>query len=150
MDPALHSIALVMVWSVLGTTVDLIHALSMVAWALGLPLLFWHRWPRLTRAYAMYAIAFVIVSQGSRLWLGECFLTTIARAFWEHPGTPSSVGHDWFTVRVAQAVFGASPSHRWIAIASELLAVLTAAGVLLAMRRLSRAAGAHERNPRVA
>jgi hypothetical protein len=137
-----------MVWSVLGTTVDLMHALSMAAWALGLPLLVWHRWPRLTRAYAIYAIAFVVISQSSRLVLGECFLTTIARALWQQPG--GATAHEWFTVRLAQAVFSLSPSHRSIAIASEVLAVLTAAGVLFAMRKLSRAAAARDGKPRVA
>lgn len=157
MDPRLHLVARTettpMLWSVLGTTVDLIHALSMAAWAIGLPLLFWHRWPRLSRAYAVYAIVFVIASQGSRLLIGECFLTAIARAFWQHPGTPPTVGasaHEWFTVRLARAVFSMSPSHRSIAIASELLAVFTAAGVLFAMRRLARAPGAESRKPRVA
>ena len=33
----------------LASVVDAIHALVMVLWVLGLPLLFWHRWPRLMK-----------------------------------------------------------------------------------------------------
>jgi hypothetical protein len=103
----------------------------MAAWVLGLPLLFWHRWRRWTRAYALYAIGFVVVNQLSHALLGECVLTTLARACWRSaPGGGGSAASDeWFTVRIAQAVFRLTPSHRTIKLASEALILLTAAGV---------------------
>ena len=91
-------------WLSLGVGVDLIHALTMVAWLVGFPLLFMHRWPRLRIAYAIFAVGFVVVSQGSMLVLGECVFTTVARWCSSHdPGR--AVTNDWFTVRVARAVF---------------------------------------------
>jgi hypothetical protein len=113
----------------LGATVDLIHALLMAAWILGLPLLFWRRWPRWSRAYAIYAIAFVVVNQVSLALLGECFLTAIARACWQRAGGAAGATDEWFTVRLAQAVFHMTPSHRAIKVASEVLILLTAVGV---------------------
>jgi hypothetical protein len=128
-------------WQVLGSSVDVVHALLMAAWVGGMPLLFWHRWPRMTRAYAAFAIGFVIVSQGSRMALGECFLTTIARWLWEHPSATGLAQHassEWFSVRLAAAVFRMSPSHRSIVITSETLMLVTAMGTLFSMRRLRR------------
>src|SRR6185369_14576291 len=61
---------------VLASMVDFVHALFMAVWVLGLPLLFWRRFPRATWWYAVYAVTFIVLSQGSRIWLGECFLTT--------------------------------------------------------------------------
>jgi hypothetical protein len=122
--------------AVLAATVDLVHALLMAAWALGLPLLFWRRWPRATRAYAAYAIAFVVVNQLSQALLGECILTVVARALWEHAPAGADLGgagatDEWFTVRLARAVFGLTPSHHAIKVASEVLILATAAGVLV-------------------
>lgn len=114
--------------AVLGATVDFLHALLMAAWILGLPLLFSTRWPRLARGYAVYAIAFVIVNQASYLLLGECFLTTMSRGFWQHADA-SSATDEWFTVRAAEAVFSLTPSHRAIKLASEALILATAIGV---------------------
>jgi len=121
---------------VLGSLVDLLHALLMVAWIAGLPLLFWRRYPRASRWYAAYAIVFVVINQASRYFLGECFLTTIARLLWEQGGAPPrSAPGEWFTVRVALAIFHMAPSHRSITVLSELLMLVTAAGTLLSMRR---------------
>jgi hypothetical protein len=72
--------------SALAIGTDFIHITFMVLWAVGLPLLVWHRWPRLSLAYTVYAIAFVIVSQLSHYTLGECFLTTLSRYLWELAG----------------------------------------------------------------
>jgi hypothetical protein len=119
--------------------VDVLHALLMAAWALGMPLLFWHRWPRLTRAYAAFAIIFIVVSQGSRMVLGECFFTTIARWLWEHPSASGAAPHassEWFSVRLAEAIFRMTPSHRSVVILSEALTLVVAAGTLFSMRRL--------------
>ena len=120
----------------LAAWVDAVHALSMVAWVLGMPLLFWHRWPRLTRAYAIYAVSFAIVSEGTQAWLGECFLTSISRWFWLHQdGATRTLPNEWFTVRLAHAVFGFIPSHHVIADISKALIVLMGVGVLFTMAR---------------
>jgi hypothetical protein len=129
-------------WRALGASIDLVHALLMAAWVLGLPLLFWHRWPRLTRTYSLYAIAFVVVSQVSQALLGECFFTTLARAGFQcasRSGDSAPVSEEWFTVRLAEAIFRLTPSHRSIKLISEALIVMTAIGVLLSLRRLPRA-----------
>jgi hypothetical protein len=111
----------------LGAGIDLLHALLMAAWMLGLPLLFWHRWPRLTTRYAAYAIAFIVANQVSSYLLGECFLTSLARACWQRAGAVPS--GEWFTVRLAEAVFRLTPSHRSVRLSSEALILVTAAGV---------------------
>jgi hypothetical protein len=49
-------------YGALAETVDLAHALSMLVWGLGLPVLAWHHVPRLSRAYTWFAIAFVLIS----------------------------------------------------------------------------------------
>jgi len=125
-------------WQILGSMVDVVHAFFMAAWLLGLPLLYWRRWPRLTRAYGFYAVVFILVSQGSHLFLGECFLTTIAGRLWEHSFVPAALpinSREWFTVRLATWVFDMAPSHRAIVVSSELLILLTALGELLSLRR---------------
>ena len=122
-------------WQIFGSAVDVIHALLMAAWALGLPLLFVRRWPRLSRAYGIYAIVFITLSQASEWVLGECFLTTIAGRLWN--GAADAVPIDaseWFTVRLTKWVFDMAPSHRSVVIASEVLIFATAVGVLLTLR----------------
>jgi hypothetical protein len=120
---------------VVGSLIDLLHALLMVAWVVGLPLLFWRRFPRATRLYAAYSVAFVVINQVSRLVLGECVLTTLARWFWERGGAPPrSAPNEWFTVRLAMAVFHLTPSHRAITVLSELLVGVTAVGMLVSSR----------------
>ena len=114
--------------AIFGASIDFVHALLMAAWILGLPLLFSTRWPRVARAYAVYAIAFVLVNQVSYLALGECFLTTLSRTFWQR-AEGSTAATEWFTVRVAEAVFSLTPSHRAIKLASEALILATAIGV---------------------
>ena len=132
------------VFPVLGSVVDFLHALLMVAWVAGLPLLFWHRYPRLTRWYAVYAVVFIVLNQASRLFLGECFLTTIARFLWEHGGAPPRTAPgEWFTVRLAMMVFHLTPSHRSIKLLSELLILVTAVGMLWSTRRGRKGGGAH-------
>ena len=120
-----------------ATLIDLLHAIAMVAWAAGLPLLVWRRHPRLSRAYAVYALAFVFVSQLSQWILGECFLTTLARWAWERQpaATAPPDVDEWFTVRLSRAVFGATPSHRAVVWLSEGSIVATAALALRALRR---------------
>jgi hypothetical protein len=135
--------------AVLGASIDLIHALLMAAWVLGLPLLFWNRWPRLSREYALYAIAFILANQISLALIGECFLTALARAAWQSSRPPASLPEpaEWFTVRLARAVFRMTPSHRAIKTASEALILVTAIGVVfrgLGGRVRPRAAPRHD------
>ena len=127
-------------FGVLATVVDTVHALTMIAWVMGMPLLFVSRWPRARRVYAVYAVVFVVVSQASQWVLGECFFTTVARWFWESQpagSAPADVG-EWFTVRLARAIFGLAPSHRAIVWFSESAVVLTAVFALLSLRRERR------------
>jgi hypothetical protein len=116
-------------WSALGALVDFVHALAMAAWVVGLPLLFVRRWPRLRLGYAIFAVGFVVLTRASMAFLGECFLTTVSRYFWEKAPAGAASG-EWFTVRLAYWVFGMAPSHRAIAIVSEILVFVTAIGVL--------------------
>lgn len=121
-------------WQVLGSLIDFLHALSMVLWVVGLPLLFVRRWPRLTKAYGVYAISFVVLSQGSKLLIGECFMTTLARLSWERSSSPVDPS-EWFTVRASKAVFGMIPPHSVITHLGELLIFITAIGALLSLYR---------------
>jgi hypothetical protein len=128
-------------FAILGSLVDFVHALAMASWVIGLPLLFWHRYPRLSRGYAVYALVFIILNQISKFTLGECFLTTIARALWEHGGAPPRTApNEWFTVRVAMAIFKMTPSHRSITILSEVLIFVCAVGMLWTMRKADKSA----------
>ncbi len=120
-----------------AAALDVLHAIFMVMQVAGLPLLFWHRWPRLTRAYAVYAITFIVLNQLSKYALGECFLTTLARLLWSQAVIdPTDVPSEWFTVRLAQWVFHLTPSHRAVAIAGEVLMFVTALGVLVWRRNV--------------
>jgi hypothetical protein len=130
------------VFPILGSVVDFLHAILMVAWVAGLPLLFSRRWPRASRWYAVYAVVFIVLNQASRFFLGECFLTTLARLLWERGGAPTrSAPGEWFTVRVAMAVFHLTPSHRSIKVVSEVLIGLTAIGMLWSSRHGGKHAG---------
>lgn len=124
-------------WTELGALVDALHALLMVVWVLGLPLLFWHRWPKLSIAYGIYAVVFVVATRASDYALGECFLTTLSRRFWVAGGSGAGT-EGWFTVRFAQLVFGLTPSQRIIAVGSEALVLITAIGVLASLQRFRR------------
>lgn len=118
--------------SEIGAIVDALHAALMAAWILGLPLLFWHRWPRASRAYGIFAVVFVLSSRLSHYLLGECFLTSLSRTFWR-AGSAALETDEWFTVRFARLIFGLTPSHRAIAIGSEVLVLITAVGVLVSL-----------------
>lgn len=122
-------------WSEIAALVDTVHAALMAAWILGLPFLFWHRWPRITKVYGLYAVAFVIVTRVSHWLLGECFLTSLSRRFWDAGGPSANDTDEWFTVRFAKMVFGLTPSHRIIALGSEVLVFITAAGMLFSLYR---------------
>ncbi|MEO8180202.1 MAG: hypothetical protein ABI895_15310 [Deltaproteobacteria bacterium] len=94
----------------LALTIELGHGLLMALWGLGLPLLIWHRWPRLTRAYLWFSLSFVVGSLLSHWLLGECLLTTLAQWLWESAGT--QVERVPFIVRFTNAVAGIRPSTR--------------------------------------
>jgi hypothetical protein len=126
-------------WQSLAAAVDFAHAVLMAAWVATIPLLFWHRWPRLTRACGVYAIAFIFVSRLSHQVLGECFLTAIARALWRLASPVDGSSEEWFTVRAARAVFHCAPSHHALSLACEGLILLTAAGALWSLHGWSRA-----------
>ena len=121
------------VYAALAAAIELGHALSMVVWGLGLPLLVWHRYARLSRAYMWYAIVFVTVSVISNWILGECFLTTLARHAWQAAGGfRESVP---FTVLLANAVAGIRPSAREAVLAWQAAVVLTSIGTLWCWRK---------------
>jgi hypothetical protein len=121
----------------LAPLIDVLHASLIAVWVLGLPLLVFRRRARLSRAYAIYALTFVVVSQVSQWVLGECFLTTLARFAWESQpaGTAPPDVEEWFTVRMAKAVFGATPSHRAVVVLSEIMIVVTALAALWSLHR---------------
>jgi len=93
------------IYEILSAAVDALHALAMVAWVLGLPLLFWHRWPRLSRLYVIFSLAFVVITRVSHEILGECVFTTLSRDLWNASGLAQR-GHLSFTVRIVNAVAG--------------------------------------------
>ncbi len=136
--------------AVLATFIDFLHALLIAAWALGLPLLFWQRWPRVSRAYAGFAVAFVTLNLLSDWLIGECFLTTITRHFWEKASTHPAHIHEWFTVRFAELVFRLTPSHEAIKLVSKALVFVTAIGVLVHVNVSARVAGGRTRRDRAA
>jgi len=122
-------------WASAAAAIDVLHAALMAAWLLGLPLLFWHRFPKLTFTYGVYAVLFVICTRVSHWLRGECFLTTISAKLWRRSASVSPDSDEWFTVRLARFVFGMTPSHRAVAWTSEGLILVTALGVLFSMNR---------------
>jgi hypothetical protein len=135
----------------LAQAVDILHVLVMVLWVGGLPLLVWHRFPGLSRAYMWFATAFVLVSVISHQLLGECFLTSLARGRWQAGGGYRDAVP--FTVVLADAVAGLRPSERSVVIAWEFFVLLSSAGSLWCWHRTKGAAWlvpghAQRRNPR--
>lgn len=121
------------VYAALAAAVEVTHALAMIVWGLGLPLLVWHRYEKLSRAYMWYAIGFVVMSVTSNQILGECFLTTLARHLWlagggYRDGVP-------FTVLFANAVAGIRPTAREAVLTWQAAIVLTSIGTLWCWRK---------------
>ena len=121
------------VYRLLAASVDFTHALLMLLWGLGLPLLVWHRFPRLSRAYMWFAAAFVLISLVSHGAWGECLLTRIARELWRagggyRDGIP-------FVAVLANAVAGVRPSNRQVVLVWEIAILLTSVGGLWCWRR---------------
>jgi hypothetical protein len=119
------------VFELLSAAVDVIHALAMLIWGLGLPLLFWHRWPALSRGYMVYSLAFIAVSVTSQLVLGECFLTTLARDLAEQGTNTVLREKTSFTVRLVEAVAGMRPTERLAVRLWELAIFVTCMGMLV-------------------
>ncbi len=108
----------------------------MVAWVFGLPLLFLRRWPRLSLGYAVFSIAFIVVNLISQALLGECCFTTLARYFWRYDAAPLDPAYnEWFSVRLAYAIFHLTPSHQSVKRATELLILVTTIGVAQRLKR---------------
>jgi len=115
-------------YRLLAMGVDALHLAAMLLWGIGLPLLFWHGRPRLSRLYMWYAIVFVVVTLLSHHVIGECVLTSLARSLWiaggiERDTTP-------FTTVVVNAVASIRPSSRIVVLLWELGVLLSAAGSL--------------------
>ena len=119
----------------LAAATDVVHVAAMLAWGLGMPLLFWHRFPRWTRAYMWFSMVFVVVSVASRALLGECFLTTLARELWNSGGgfrerVP-------FTVIATEWIAGIRPTTREAVLLWEVAVFATSAGGLWCWYRTS-------------
>jgi hypothetical protein len=125
-----------MIFRLLAAGVDALHALGMLAWGLGLPLLVWHRFQRLSHAYMVYALLFVVVSLVSHFTLGECVLTTLARELWllgggYRDGIP-------FTALLANTVAGVRPSRREVVLLWEAAILATSSGSIWCWLRTRR------------
>lgn len=103
--------------------VEFIHAWTMVVWVASLPFLFWHRWPKLSLAVAVYNLAFIVINRVSHWLLGECILTRVAR--W----VGGDQGDEWFTVKFSRLVFGCIPSNKQVALVEQTLVLVVAIGV---------------------
>lgn len=117
----------------LAMLVDVSHALVMLVWGLGLPLLIWHRFERLSHVYTLFAALFVVSSVSSHLLLGECFLTTLARSLW----TASGGWRDEvpFSVVLADTVAGIRPSTQSAVWVWEVAILGTSLGGLWSWRK---------------
>ena len=110
----------------LAVAVDCLHAFLMLVWVVGVPLLFWRRFRRLSVAYCLFSLVFIIINQVSSLTLGECIFTTIANWFYSQAG--QNAPDEWFTVRLTRSVFGLIPTHRGIKLATEYFIAFSAIG----------------------
>ncbi len=110
----------------LAVLTDVIHAILMVSWVAGMPLLFWHRYKKLSVLYCIFSLCFIAVNQISHYTLGCCVFTTIADWFYHQAG--SIAPDEWFTVRASRFIFGLTPSQRGIKILTEILVAFSAVG----------------------
>ena len=130
-------------YRILAMSVDLLHAAAMIAWGAGLPLLVWHRYPRLSRAYTWFAAAFVLSTIASQWLLGECFLTRAARDFWLRSGAFRETVP--FTVLFTNTVAGIRPTSRTAVLMWEVAVLVTSLGSLWSFYRGStRGRGARD------
>ena len=110
----------------IAVAIDVLHALIMAAWVVGLPLLFWRRYPKLSLYYCLFSVAFIVVNQVSHYTLGECVFTTIANWFYSKSG--SGAPNEWFTVRLSRLVFGVVPTHRGVKVATQIMIGISSVG----------------------
>ena len=118
----------------LAVATDCFHAFLMMLWVLGLPLLFWHKFPKLSLTYCCFSLAFIIVNQLSQYFLGECIFTTIANYFYQQANDLQH-SNEWFTVRASKMIFGLTPSHYGIKIATEILIGISTVGGIFSLYR---------------
>jgi hypothetical protein len=112
----------------LAAITDIVHAGVMLVWGLGMPFLFWHRFARLSRAYMWFSLVFVVVTVASRVLIGECFLTTIARELWlAGDGFREQMP---FTVLLTEWVAGIRPTAREAVLLWEFAVFVSSAGGL--------------------
>jgi hypothetical protein len=117
----------------LAASVEVVHALAMLVWGVGLPLLLWHRYKRLSRAYMWFAVVFVMTSVLSHVYFGECFLTTLARRFWIAGGGFRE--HVPFTALLANTIAGIRPSARTTVVVWEIAILATSVSTLWCWRK---------------
>jgi hypothetical protein len=108
----------------------------MVLWGLGLPLLFWHRFARLSRAYVGFSLVFIVGSVVSHVVLGECVLTTLARSSWQLAGRHTESVP--FIVTFTNWVAGVRPGNRAAVLSWQLAIVLYCVALLWGSGRLPR------------
>jgi hypothetical protein len=123
-------------YRMLAMFVDMVHALAMLLWGAGLPLLVWHRYERISHLYTLFAALFVTLSVSSHWTLGECFLTTLARTFWRSSG-------GWrdavpFTVVLTNLIAGVRPSTQTAVLVWEIAILATSLGSLWSWRKAHR------------
>lgn len=126
-----------MLFAVSANLVDGLHALAMIVWVVGLPLLFWHGRPKWSRTYVWYALAFVIVTRVSHSVFGECALTTLAR-YLRNLGGAHLADHESFMVRVVNTVAGLRFTEQSAVLVWEWSVFLCSAGMLVYLYREHR------------
>ena len=118
----------------LAVAVEFSHGLVMVVWGLGLPLLLWHRFQRLSRLYMWLSLAFVGGSVVSHQLLGECVLTALARSLWQSAGVPADDVP--FIVQLTNHVARIRPSARSAVLIWEAAIAIYCVAFLWGQRRL--------------
>ena len=121
----------------LAATVEFGHGLMMVLWGLGLPLLLWHRFERLSRLYMWLSLV-------SHQLLGECVLTTLARQLWQSAGVATD--HVPFIVRFTNQVARIRPSTRGAVLIWEAAILIYCVAFLWGRNRLSERPQHHSRD----
>lgn len=109
--------------------VDVIHAIAMMLWVIGLPLLFYNKYPSLSIGYAIYSILFIIINQLSHYYWGHCIFTVLSNYYYKLANSNVDTG-EWFSIRFARYIFGLTPTHKGVNIATQLLIMISSFGCL--------------------
>jgi len=128
-----------------AAAVEFSHGLVMVLWGLGLPLLLWHRFQRLSRLYMWLSLAFVGGSVLSHQLLGECVLTALARWLWQRAGVP--VEEVPFIVQLTNQIARIRPSARSAVLMWEAAIAIYCMGFLWGQKRLLQRSPQHAGEP---